>query len=122
MKYPLFEYEYFNYIFVPDIEITENILNQLQEIYVVFIKPKPCYVFVGLNKCYLFSITENNVKEIPLNFDLPNTHHLIKFTSSDDTEYQTILSKKTKSEFKKQMLDILNNLNPQLDLTLILIY
>jgi hypothetical protein len=122
MKYPLFLFEQFSYIFVPDIKVTENILDQLQEIYVIYAKPNPCYVFVGLDKCYLFSITDmDNVKEIPLNLDIPDIHHLINFTSSDDSEYKITLSKKTKDDFKTQLLDILKNLRPLLDITLVLL-
>jgi hypothetical protein len=118
MKYPVFHYEKFSYVFVPDKPVTDLMLDQLEELYFISCGTKPCYVFVGLDTCYVLSHSELDIKDIPIDQNIPDVHDLINFDENVADEYSLTSNKKTKELFKEQMVNILNKLN-NLNVTLI---
>jgi hypothetical protein len=109
MKYPIFDLGDFSYVFLPDIPITEFILDQLQEMWDLYSNNKPFYIFVKNHGCYVFSDHEINVSTIPMRTELPNTYRLVKFTSYDDSEHEMSI-RQTKDVFRNEMVSLLQSM------------
>ena len=118
MRYPIFHIEnQFSYIFVPNKPITENMLEQLEEVWTLSsCKNKYTYVFIGTKECIIMTNSEiDENAPIPIESDLPNVYDLINFPIENDaTECDIIYDKKVRPAFKAQMLHIFDNLNKEL--------
>jgi hypothetical protein len=114
MRYPVFHFkDQFSYVFTPARPIEENMLAQLEEVWVLAsCKSKYTYVFVGLKDCVIVTNADVDEKEpIPLDVNLPDVCDLVHFTSDDDSECDIDYNRKTKPAFREKMMKILNNLD-----------
>lgn len=117
MKYPVFHYSDFTYIFIPShIKITNNILDQIDEVRVICSIKYPLFIFVGIEKCYIYINNEiEEIKNIQISKIIPEKHDLIYFPKEDSLQYDITYDKITKSSFKIQMENILANIPPTMD-------
>jgi len=121
MRYPLFTFPELCYTMVPDIEITSHHLDCIQEMYMMFINPKPLYVFIGTKRCYIYVMKEIEILSIPIDISLPDTYTALKFTSESDPSECEIKIKKLSDKFRNEMVNILQNISSTVNVNMIIV-
>lgn len=115
MRYPVFHFKNFSYVFIPTKPITDLMQDELAEVYILCSsKTKNTYAFVGNKDCVLLTTDKVNLETkqpIPFDFELPDVHDIITFTSDDASECTMRFNKTTKSAFKTQMVNILKSID-----------